>query len=264
MKAIKATCLVFLATIAMVEGGLRLFDPLGALRYFGDLRAVFATYREDVRRYAMRPGDYTFSNWQAVILPDGSRRVPDTHDAECTIALVGDSVTFALGVSDADTWANVVARELPGVHIVNAGVAGASIWTVEATIGVIPADGYLYLIIDNDDAPESAYRTWGIQDGWAIHTYLYLLQSWKPGAYTPDPVAVARIAEVAARANVQAVAFVGNPLAREVRGVVYIPVYTKRISFADSHANAEGNVEIARAMLPIVRELSARVCSEVF
>ena len=157
-RAVAAVCLSILALVLALEFGLRLTDPLGALRYFGDLRAVYAAYREDVSRYAMRPGSYTFSNWQAIILPDGSRRVPDTAPTDCTIVLVGDSVTFGLGVSDGDTWANLVARELPGVQLVNAGVAGASITSVAATIEATRADGYVYLIIDNDDAPESPGR----------------------------------------------------------------------------------------------------------
>lgn len=250
----------FLLFVAAIEVGLRLTDPLGALRYFGDLRAVMATYRTDVQRYAMRPGAYTFSDWQATILPDSTRRVPDTAPAGCTIALVGDSVTFGLGVSDADTWANVVARELRGVHIVNTGVAAASIWSVTASMEAVRADGYVYLIIDNDDAPEIPPQALVVREGWAIQTYVYVLQEWKPAAYKPDPVARAQIAEVAGRRNVQAVAFTGNQLARDMPGVAFIPPYTKRISWTDAHADAEGNREIAKLILPIVREFAARVC----
>jgi hypothetical protein len=258
-RAVIAVLLAFVATVVLVEGGLRLFDPWGAWRYFGDLRAVFAAYSEPSREYAIAPGIYTFSNWEAVILPDGTRRVPDTAQTDCTIALVGDSVTFGLGVSDADTWANVAARELPAVHIVNAGVPAASIGTVAAEIRRTPADGYVYLMIDNDDAPEGDVRRWGIPDG-AIRTYLYMLQEFRPAQYTPDPGARAQITAVAEREDTQAVAFAGNPMARDVPDVTYIPMYTKRISRVDAHADAEGNAQIAASILPIVRKLAATRC----
>src|SRR5688572_13884306 len=110
-RAVIAVLLTFLATLAFIEGGLRLFDPLGARRYLDD--AALYVYVHRARGYVMLPGVYQFSNWQVTILSDTSRAVPATNtSAPCTLALIGDSVTFGQGVSDGDTWANLMAKEL--------------------------------------------------------------------------------------------------------------------------------------------------------
>jgi hypothetical protein len=170
-------------------------------------------------------------------------------------------VTFGLGVSDDATWANLVARELPDVHIVNAGVPAYNVWNVAATVERVKADGYLYLVIDNDDEPEPRWREVGKRGNtWAIQTYLYVLEFRAGEPYSPLQGARVTFAKLAHSSGVQAVAFEGSQLARDVPGVAYIPMYTKRISRVDAHADVEGNAQVAASILPIVRKLAATRC----
>jgi hypothetical protein len=259
-RTVVAVLLAFLATVGAIEGGLRLVDPLGALRYFGDLRSVYALYQEDKRGFVIAPGAHAFSNWQATILPDTTRRVPDTRATDCTIALVGDSVTFGLGVSDDATWANLVARELPDVHVINAGVPAYNVWNVAATVERVKADGYLYLLVANDDEPAPNWREAGKpSQTWAIRQYLYVLEFSASDPYTPRPGALDEVRKLTANPAVRVVAFDVPGLSREARATL-IPLYTRRISRADPHADAEGNAQIAASILPIVTELAATRC----
>ncbi len=119
----------------------RIFDPTGAGRYGTDQFYAQQRYAPDPRGYSLPPGDYHFSNWSAIINPDRTRAVPDTPAAApLTLAFIGDSVTFAWGVSDADTWINLLAGDFPQVQFINTGVGGYTSTHVLASLEVYPAD----------------------------------------------------------------------------------------------------------------------------
>ncbi len=139
-------------TLTFIEGSLRTFDSWKAGKLADDMRIISMGYDTDVRRgYVLSPGHYQFADWQATILPDVTRLVPDTNlSVSCQLVLLGDSVTFGLDLNDSDTWANLLARQLPDVQIVNTGVNGYSIDNVLWTRPLYRADAYLYLLIGND------------------------------------------------------------------------------------------------------------------
>ena len=138
------------------EALLALFDPLG-FGYFRDQVALNPHLIADPRGYTFAPGHYPLSKSSFTILPDGSRAVPHTPpQADQTLVFMGDSVTFGYGVDDEQTWVDLVARALPDVHIINAGVSGFNSSNVLRTLALYPsADALVYLIINNDAYPEN-------------------------------------------------------------------------------------------------------------
>lgn len=98
LKAVRASLIMALIFIVGLWGLLRIFDPLGVLRYYNDLSRLFADYVVSERGYSMYPGLHQYSNWTALIERNGNRHVPDGKNAACEIAFVGDSVTFGFGV----------------------------------------------------------------------------------------------------------------------------------------------------------------------
>jgi hypothetical protein len=252
---------LFLFFVVVTEIGMRVVDPWGAWRYYSDLDAL--PFRDEPRGVGFSPGVYTFSGWSATILLDGSRYVPETNTrAACTIALVGDSVTFSYGVSDAETWANLVARELPNTRIINMGIPGYNAWNVARTIRHFRADGYFYYFVNNDDQPEPRWDTkW--KPASAMEVYLYTWRFAQGFPYTPRPGIAEVIAEIAGNPNVVTVAIDRPSLGRDLAArypIALIAPYTERISQADAHANVRGNWQIAEAVMPHLRALVSRVC----
>jgi hypothetical protein len=254
----------FLFLVALIEVPLRVIDPWGAWRYFSEFTSV--PLRADPRGYGYPPGVYTFPAWSATMLLDGNRYVPETNThAACTVALVGDSVTFGYGVNDAETWANLVARELPDVHIINTGLPAANVWNAAKAIQHIRADGYFYLLIGND---HQAAPDWQTKTKWtpasAIEVYLYTWYFAEGLPYVPVPGFEDVVREIASNPKVMIVAFDTPGLGREMAAkypVALVPHYTKRISRADAHATAQGNWQIAEAVMPHLRALVGKVCS---
>ena len=142
-----------LLALLTAEALLARFDPLGFV-YFRDQAYLSAQMIPDPRGYNFRPGTYPLS-FALTILPDGTRAVPDTGPAAVTLVFIGDSVTFGYGVDDDQTWVNLIARTLPGVHVINAGVSGYNSTNVARTVAQFPdADALVYLIVNNDAEPE--------------------------------------------------------------------------------------------------------------
>lgn len=256
-RALIALLTMVLLTVAMIEGGLRLVDPWGALRYFADQGALYNTFVTDERRgYHPQPGSYRFSNWQAIVLPDGARRVPDSNPNGCTVVFLGDSVTFGFGVSDSETWVNLLARELR-IHATNAGVYSYNTERVRDSLNAYPgAAVYIYLLIDNDGDPDPNWQQRS-SGHLAIRDYWYAAKSpsFAPPPHTPGFAAA--LAEMKWRSTI--IAFNTGHLSNTV-GATLIPPYTRTLSHADSHPNAEGNREIAAALLPVVRAAVDRAC----
>ena len=50
---------------------------------------------------------------------------------------MGDSVTFGYGVDDDQTWVDGMARALPDVHVINAGVSGFNSTNVLRTLSAV-------------------------------------------------------------------------------------------------------------------------------
>jgi hypothetical protein len=267
-RAVAAVLLTFLFLVALFEVYLH-SDPFGVYRYSDDMALLFGRFVYTPGRViTYRPGVVTFSNWQMTTLGDGNRAVPGTNTAAmCKIVLLGDSVTFAWGVSDAETWPNLVALQLPNVHLVNTGSPGYSIYEVAATMDAVPADGYVYLLVNNDNVRPRYRGATPIPTPLrsTIQTHLEF-PLYMQGAEAEFDAAFYATLERLIAAGVSVAAFdVGKSKALAVRypAVRLIPFYTSRISRADAHADAAGNRQLAASIFPIVKELAAQVCSEI-
>lgn len=271
-RLIIRSLIIFITTLLLIEGLLRLFDPWGALRYQRDMALYFQNVEASpARDYLLRPGFYAFSNWTATILPDSSRAVPDTNaHADCTLALVGDSVTFGYGVSDADTWANLLARDFPAVHIINTGTNGYNIADAYQTANAVPANGYLYLMIYNDAEPRFDTEHFSADEQLsALATYLKWTTILRgAGSVIPVdmPMFLSTLARLGQRSDIQIVAFDGNPLTAAAQGqdadIKIVRAWTHNNSRVDPHPNVEGSREIAEEMKPYFEALVKRVCKE--
>lgn len=265
--------ILVILTLGLVEGLLRLFDPWGVLHYSYDITLFFQNVEPAPgRNFISLPGIYQYSNWKATVLPDGSRFVPDTNpSAQCRIALLGDSVTFGHGVSDNVTWANLLARDFPTVHIINAGVDTYNIEDVWGTLRTVPANGYLYLLIDNDADPEFPFQNWnsGVNLP-AILQYYRWIQIWRDVQHYPQVQVYAELDnfyvtldKLAARTDTLIVGFpfpLTDMAKKRDPNIVTIQRWTHNVSVIDQHPNVEGSREIAEEVKPIFETLVRKVC----
>jgi hypothetical protein len=246
--------ITFLLVILGMEGLFRLTDPFGLQRAIDDLRLYYAALVWDNGLYMLPDGKYRFSNWTARMV-NGARWTASPA-SDCTIAFVGDSVTFGLGVDDSAVWVNRLAMHYPDVTMLNKGLPGYNSSDVRASIERTVADGYVYLIFDNDsDAPLQMRR----KSYWLYsalqHNIFLLTVSEKPRIATET-----FLADIAALPdNVLLLGFEGEPLAIAANAH-RIPRYTAQISRADVHADRHGNQQIADAMLPFLEPFITRIC----
>lgn len=266
LNAVKVTCIWIIMVIVGLWALLKAFDPLGAIRLDTDLRRLFSGYVASPRAYALYPGEYQFTNWAAHIGKDHNRSVPDSKASDCTIAFLGDSVTFGFGVNDADTFANQIAQQLDA-RIINTALLGYNSVNVRLTIADTPADGYVYVVISNDDEPTHAWVNrhptpldLGSPDVFGVHYNGLILRF---GDVQHDRARfLADLDAMRSRGNVLFVSFeaASGWYAQLPPDVIRIPFWTRAVSFIDGHPNAEGHAEIAAALMPYVSEFEARVC----
>lgn len=150
--------IALIATILSIIGlelFIRMVDPLGIIQYQDDLRFIYSAAREhDERGVALVPGLYESDRWSFSIGYDGYRVTPSrNYNAECTIAMIGDSVTFGFGVNDSETFTELLQQRFEGFQFINSGVSGYNSGNFEPTASEINADGYIYTQIKNDYAP---------------------------------------------------------------------------------------------------------------
>lgn len=261
MRRLPALLIGIVLSLAIPELILQITDPFKIKPYFSDLALLFAAAESDsTRGYVLPAGEYHFSNWIATILDDHSRFVPDTHESDCTIALVGDSVTFGYGVNDGETWANVVAQRFPDVEFVNASLTGYNAAQAYSVIQTTRASGFLFTLVWNDaDAlvdwrrsPVPVYMP-------LLYAYWWTLNS-QYRAVERDFAAFDRaMAGVQSMSNVQIVGFEDDPLAQRA-GVPILPMWTHSLSPVDGHADAAGSIQIAAVMTPYIAQLIEATC----
>lgn len=244
-----------------LEVALQLVDPFQVKPYFADLALLFSeTIADDARGYVLPEGVYQFSNWTATINADHSRLIPDNHASDCAIALVGDSVTFGYGVSDGDTWANVVAQRFPNVEFINTGLVGYNAAQAYATIQQTPARGFLFTLIWNDaDAVVDWHRSPVPVYLPLLYAYGWVMSSQYRNVAHDYALFDSAIAGMQQMPNVAIVGFEGDELA-ERAGVDVVAMYTHTNSPMDGHPNAEGSVQVADAMQPTIQALIEDTC----
>ncbi len=255
-----------IATLMTIEGLLRLTDPWGLLG-FDDWAVVYAhIVPHPTRGYVLAPGAYHFSRWTVTELPGGLRYLPDGHTGPCTLVFLGDSVTFATGVSDGAAWVNRVASQLPGVTVLNLGFDGYNSQQVRALLADYPdADAAIYLVIANDN--EATVSLVGqvphVSDLPMLSRYLLFANGRLTAHPATDPARFERdLTALSADRRVTLVAFddaFGQALARRWP-VTLIAWYTDYVSTVDRHAGVLGNRQLAASMLPIARRAVRAAC----
>ena len=147
-KLISFLITVILTAISL-EAALNLIDPLGIrLNFHGQTRMAWVMV-EDISGYRVLEGDYYFSS-QTRILADGSRFVPNANEnASCSLVILGDSFAFGWGVSDAETFANLIASHYDS-QVMNTARSGYNAGNIEKLYEMYAADAYLWLITPND------------------------------------------------------------------------------------------------------------------
>lgn len=273
-----------LSVVPMLEITLRVVDPWG-LKYFDDLAVLWdAVVEHPQRGYALPPGTYQFSNWKATILPDSTRWLPANHEGQCKVLFLGDSVTWSHGVSDEETWVNVVAGQLPTANVINAALNGYNSENVRRALEEFPAAHVIiYLIVGNDMEP-----TMGWENGWLRQPRLLMLDKyaryWQlsrgfgntPAVANtsaepppPDPHYQRFEADLDALSRDPRVVFLAIPgfLDPGLISKYNIFVFPKgdgrgRISVVDPHPNAEGSRNMATIALPVIQAAMGERCPQ--
>lgn len=250
--------------VLLMEPFLRAIDPVGIYSYFADYEALAALSlpAPDGMRFAA--GVHRFSMYTATIGKDGLRVVSGNRGGACQIAFVGDSVVFGMG-SDV-SFVDMLAPEI-NATVINAGIPGYSAGNVARSIDMIPAEGYVWLIIQNDDDPPARW-TRPTGGGMPSATTLYL-GYWFPGTYAlperNEPRFIEMAAPVLSRSDVLAFVFDHQALTdvvrREFPQVRVIPHYTGHVSRFDAHPDRRGAQQIADAMREQVAAFVAKRCA---
>ncbi|HVU12504.1 MAG TPA: hypothetical protein VHD90_14575 [Phototrophicaceae bacterium] len=257
-----------LLALLLGEGLLGWLDPLG-FAYYRDQSDLGALLIPDPRGYNFQAGTHKLREFTFTLLPDGTRAVPDTNlAAPKTLVFMGDSVTFGYGVNDQQTWVDLVAKALPDVHVIDAGVSGYNSANVLRTLAQYPqADALVYLIINNDAEPENqpdfAHVHAAYQPSWIalyllnLPEYLSPVSADQEIAQSDVPRYLSDLRQILADQRVLALGFddaftqmtikAGYPVSVIERG-------TDRVSPADGHPGVRGNQAIARQVLPMIRQ----------
>jgi hypothetical protein len=276
-----------LITLGLLEFLVSRVDPWG-LYYLDDLKTLYQGYiADDLRGYRLADGSHTFQHWTATV--EGATRLNPAANADtsCTVAMLGDSVTFGQGVSDDMAWVNLVASNLPNIRLLNTGIPGYSSTNILGTYKAFPdADAYIYLIAGNDSDPAfnlADLKAEAVQferQTWLSRYVAYMINlSRQNNASVASPSSAAAekpehsrfFSELDELVQDEKMTLVGlrndpNPLAEEVLARGYelttINYWTHFNSRVDGHANAEGNREIAAQMMPIVQSVVDTWCIE--
>lgn len=249
-----------LLTIFFIDQALWKVDPSGVVRYFHDHTALYSHSlpAPDGLRYT--PGTHQFNQYRVTIGLDGFRAVPSNRGGECRIAFIGDSVTFGMG-SDV-SFVDVLATDIDA-YVLNAGIPGYNIENIRLIPDLIEADGYIYLVVQNDGDPPLRWVSPSGKMPPATMLYLDTLTSSGPAPITDDYFQQYAV-PLLSREDVLAFAFEGMGLTNTARelGAIVIPAYTGYVSKFDVHPNPEGAQQIAATMHNEVMRFVERQCKQ--
>jgi hypothetical protein len=265
-KQLRCTVIILLITLAFglpaIDFGLFHLDPAGVRRYFYDYEDLALLSTPAADGYRLSPGVHRFAMYSATISDDGLRMVPNNQGGSCHIVFVGDSVTFGMGANDADTFVNLLAADIPAAVSLVAFPAYSAA-NVALSIQDYPADGYIWLIIQNDDEPMVVWKP--IDGDMPPAMALYISWLFSTGKLIPPNTIrfVRYAAPVIARADVLAFAFRGDALTEAAKqlGAIVIDHYTGHVSRYDAHPDAAGHRQIAFAMRARVMAFVNQQCS---
>lgn len=248
--------ILILLTFGMVEASLRLFDPLGVQAYYQWLAFAHNERIPHVTGYSYPTGVYTVQGHTVTIDDIGNRITPQRDNAACTVAFIGDSVTFGFGTSDDETFAYRLADALPGVQMINTGKAGYDSLNLALSVIDAEADLYVYLVVGND-AGEPTWHGTHFDNRIAIRNMLMYFHA-SSLTYTIEHDLYAQTLDVLEYFDVLYVGLDDNQatrIAQQRVDILMLPAI-ERISIADQHPTAQGHETIADAILP---HLTARL-----
>ncbi len=273
-RAIIGVLLMVIITLGMIEATLYFLDPLGVVTYLHSFAMLWETSAPSETGYTFVIGEHEMLNYSYTINEDESRLVPATNsNANCTIAAIGDSLTFGMGVEDNETWVNILAETYPEIEFLNYGRPVFAAGNVLRSYNAYSADAYMWLIVDNDDFPDREYHH---SDGdYPLATRLYWLYVIYPAIFGKLPFDVlyesgetstndgsspsADVAEVIAE-DTLIFGFDELPT-NNIEQAIIIPKFTEQNSPMDAHPSVVGNQQIADGILPYMDDFIREHCS---
>ena len=264
---------MLIITFAMIEAVLYFLDPLGVVTYLHSFTRLEEASIPSETGYTFASDEYHMLNYSYTINPDESRRVPASNsNADCTIAALGDSLTFGMGIEDNETWVNILAETYPDVEFLNYGRPVFSSGNVLRSYNAYSADAYMWLVVYNDDFPDREYYL--SRGEYPLATRLYWIYVLYPAIFGELPfdfilesgVAVtndgsspsADVADAIAE-NTFIFGFDEWPI-NAIEQAIIIPRYTEVNSPMDAHPSAIGNQQIADGILPYMDDFIAEHC----
>lgn len=269
LNVIVLLCSTIISILAL-EIVLRVIDPLGAWVHATDSNDIIfknGVYDENVG-YLINSGKYERRGWTVTIGEDGWREVvTNPQTSQCTIATIGDSVTFGWGIDDEDIWPNLMANEYRDVKFINRSLAGYNSSNIRGVVETVDADGFIYLAVGNDNQPPiSGTSFWQpALDATGISVYVeYATRKTEQRAlwelFEEDMQVIL---------GYQPLVFTFYDPANDVTKwledhypeVVVINIWTHSVSIADGHPDALGHMQIAEQMYSHVGLWLGEVCN---
>jgi hypothetical protein len=258
----------FLITLALAEIATIALDPLGVLAFRDSLAVILSANVDGGDLVTMWPGFYEADSWSFTVGDDGYRVTPNAPDgADCTIAIVGDSVTFGWGVNDGDTFTARLQEQYGDVRFINTGVSGYNAGDFEPAARRVKAAAYIYLQIGNDHGDslvysDAQYTPAGFGDG--LSTYLLMVTAARMRVAKNKSVIWAdreeRYAGFLERDNLLIFTPSGNQWLVNEHGAIAAGAWESNISAYDKHPDADGHAQIANAISPYIGRFVQEVC----
>jgi hypothetical protein len=256
-------------TTSAVEAFLWFVDPLGIATYIYDQNSIVTI--ADAEGYTLDPGEHAMRYWTFTIDSEGNRVLPPS-DSDCLIRFVGDSVTFGESVNDDETFAYKTALAYPDVRFINEAKMGYNLGNIMYLVNNLPADGYIYLVSDNDDGAMWARppENWGERRilpprQSAFRSYLLTLQQIQTPPAPPDMEAFWRDFDVLWNRDDVLIIALESPLSAQIAerypALNRIPWFPHRVSWIDGHPTPAGHDHILEHIEPYLREFIPTRCS---
>lgn len=257
-KGLLSATLQLCVFIVILEIIVAMLDPLGIAAYRNGLAMLRSIRYPTNEGYALNDGQHTIEHW-TVTVENGLRVVPDTNkSASKELIILGDSVAFGFGVDDSDTFANLIARQLPDWHVINTAQTGYSIGNIERTSSLYPeAECLVYVSVSNDNESDvlNGTETYVYMPALLAYGQYYVLRSIYPVVGYDDWL---KRAKALFDSGVLITVFDESRQAESVKNAnlpfPIIPRHKSTVSYGDSHPDATAHQAITDSLMPLITE----------